>query len=110
MPRVNLPHTNVTRTPVAPGAEVNGDPTNDHSTANDGRVFLLVRNAHATNPLDLTVHIADVVDGQSVAPKVYEIPAVSSRYVGPFPPGDYGSVLNIDVEAADLKLTAYHLG
>lgn len=109
MPRVNLPHTNISRTGVAPGAEVNGDPVNFHSTANDGRVFLLIRNAGVTVSRTATVHLTDVVDGQSLTPKTYSIPQSTSRYIGPFPPGDYGDTLSVDVDNAELKLTAYHL-
>lgn len=110
MPRANLPHTNVTRGGTAPGAEVNGDPVNHHSTANDGRVWFEVRNADATNPHTVTVHIQDKVDGQSVMSKVYSIPATTSRRIGPWPPGDYGGTLEVDVTSTELKLTAYHLG
>lgn len=110
MPRVNLPHTNISRTGIAPGAEVNGDPANNHSTANDGRVVLLVRNSGTTVNRVVTFPISKTVDGQAVASRTVSIPQSTSRYIGPFPPGDYGDTLNVDVDNAELKLTAYHLG
>jgi len=110
MPRVNLPHTNISRAGTTDGAEVDGDATNFHSTANDGRVWIEVRNADAGGAHTATVHIQDKVDGQTVAPKAYSVPASSKRRIGPFPPSDYGSVLQVDVDSAQLKLTAYHLG
>jgi hypothetical protein len=110
MPRVNLPHSNISRSGVAPGAEVNGDPVNFHSTANDGRVFLLVRNSGTTVNRVVTVHLPDVIDGQAITPRTYSLVQSTSRYIGPFPPGEYGDTLNVDVDDAELKLTAYHLG
>lgn len=109
MPRVNLPHTSISRAGVAPGAEVTGDPTNNHSTANDGRVFLLVRNSGSTVNRVVTLQIPTVVDGQAVTARTVSIPQSTSRYIGPFPPADYGDTLTIDVDNAELKLTAYHL-
>lgn len=63
-----------------------------------------------TVPRTVEVNIKDTVDGQSVTPKSYSIPTSASRYIGPFPPGDYGDVLEVNVDNAELKLTAYHLG
>lgn len=110
MPRVNLPHTNISRTGIAPGAEVTGNATDNHSTANDGRVFLLIRNSGSTVNRTVTIHLPDVIDGQAITPKTYSLVQATSRYIGPFPPGEYGDTLNVDVDNAELKLTAYHLG
>lgn len=110
MPRVDLPHTSISRTGVAPGAEVTGDATNNHTTVNDGRVFVLVRNASGASVRTVTALLTRTVDGQAVASRTYAIPISSSLYVGPFPPDDYGNPLSLNVEHADLKLTAYHFG
>jgi hypothetical protein len=109
MARVNLPVTNISRSGVADGAEVNGDSVNNHSVANDGRMWIEVRNADASNPHTLTVRFPGVVDGQSVTPKTYPIAATTKRRIGVFPPADYGSVVQVDVDSSQLKLTAYHL-
>lgn len=109
MPRVNVPVTNVSRAGVADAAEVNGDSVNHHTVSNDGRTWLEVRNADASNPHTLTVRFPGVVDGQSVTPKTYPIAATTKRRIGPFPPADYGAALQVDVDSAQLKLTAYHI-
>jgi hypothetical protein len=108
MPRVNLPHTQITRAGVAPGAEVSGDATNNHSVVNDGNVFLLARNSGA-GARTVTIVTPGTVDTQAVADRVISITAAESRYIGPFPPGDYGDPVNVDVEHTEVKLTAYHL-
>lgn len=110
MPRVGVTVVNITRAGVADGTEANGDATNNHSISNDGRVWFEVRNADPTNPHNATVHITDTVDGQAVTSRVYPIAATAKRRIGPWPPGDYGDVLQVDVDSSQLKLTAYHLG
>lgn len=110
MARVNLPHTEITRAGVAAGAEVTGDSTNHHSTANDGRVFLLVRNGNgAATARTVTLIVPGTIDGQSVASRTVSIAAGASRYIGPFPKATYGGTVNVNVEHSDLKLTAYHI-
>lgn len=111
MPRVNVPVATIVRTGtgIAVSAEVAGDATNNHSVANNGTVWLEARNAHATLPKNLTVRIPGTVDGQAVTSRVYAIPALTTRRVGPFPTHDYGTLLLVDVESVDLKLTAYTL-
>lgn len=110
MARVNLPHTQITRAGVAPGAEVNGDAVNNHVLVNDGRVLLLVRNSNGgATARDLTIVVPGTVDGQAIADKVTSIAAGASRYFGPFPRSIYGNSIDVDVAHADLKLTAYRL-
>lgn len=109
MPRVQQPVTTLNRAAaVAVPTEQNGDPTNGHYYANAPGVFLQVRNAHATNPYNVTVQFARAVDGQTVAAKVYAIPAVSTRNLGPFPVELYGSKVNFDAENSNLKIIAYN--
>lgn len=110
MARVAVPVTVVSRTGVAPAAETNGDPVNNHTVANDGRTILLVRNANgAATDYDLTVHLQGSVDGQTIDPKVYTIAAGASRYIGPWPTTRYGTSMQVDVENAELKLSAYRI-
>lgn len=109
MARVNLPLTEIARAGVAPGAEVNGDAVNNHEFSNDGRVFLLVRNSGA-GARTVTFKFQKTVDGQAVTSRAVAMGAGVSRYFGPFPVVDYGSTPQVDVEHAELKLTAYHLG
>lgn len=112
MPRVAVPVTPIVRTGAgtAPAAETNGDATNNHTVANDGKTFLLVRNANASSTArTLTVRLAGGRDGQSITPRTYSIAAGASRYLGPWPVSDYGSTMQVDVDNAELKLSAYRL-
>lgn len=110
MPRVAVPVTAISRAGVAPAAETNGDATNNHTVANDGKTIMLVRNANgAATARTLTVRLSGAVDGQGISPKTYSIAAAASRYIGPFPVGSYGSTMQVDVDNADLKLSAYRI-
>lgn len=108
MPRVVVPVTEITKTGVAPAAEVTGDPAQNHYFANDSRTFLVCRNNGAT-PRTLTVRINTTVDGFAVSSRTVAIPATSTRYVGPFEVGPYGTVCNVDVDHADLRLSCYRI-
>lgn len=110
MPRADLTVTAISRTGVAPPAETTGDPVNNHTVNNDGSVFLLARNSNSgSTARTVTVHVNKTIDGQAVASKTYSIPASSSLYIGPFPPETYGADLLVDVDNAELKLSAFHL-
>lgn len=109
MARVDLPLTEITRAGVAPAAEVTGDATNNHSFSNDGEVFLLARNSAATATRTVTLRIAQTVDNQAVTSRTVAVPISVSRYIGPFPTDVWGQTVNVDVDHADLKLSAYHV-
>ena len=107
MPRVALTVTQLTRAGVAAPTPANGDPVNNHTVQNNGRVFLLVQNAGTTVPRTLTLRLPGVTDGQSLTPKTVELATETERYIGPFPVDQYGSTLQIDVDNAELKLSAF---
>lgn len=107
MPRVAVPVTQISRAGVAPPTPTNGDATNHHSIQNNGRVILLVANAGESTPRTVTLRLPGVVDGQALTPKTVTVPASASRYIGPFPTDAYGSTLQVDVDHADLKLSAF---
>ena len=111
MARSTLTVTSITKAGVAPPAETNGDPTNNHLLPNDGtNTFLLARNSNgASVARTLTVRLQGSVDGQAITPKTYSIPAGASRYIGPFDTARYGSSVQVDVDNAELKLTALRL-
>lgn len=109
MPRVDVPVTQITRTGVAPATEVNGDATNNHSVANDGSVWIEVRNSGSTVARVVSARFPNTVDGQTVPARTWSIPTSSTRRIGPFPVGKYGTTLLIDVDNAELKLAAYRL-
>ncbi len=108
MPRVTVPVTTITRAGVAPASEVNGDATNNHQIANDGRTVLLVRNANGSSTArTLTVVIQGAIDGFAPTPRTYSIAAGASRYIGPFDTVAYGTLMQVNVDNAELKLSAY---
>jgi len=108
MPRVALTLNDVSRGGLVVPAETNGDATNNHTVTNDGKVFVLVRNSGA-GARTVTFVTPGTVDAQAVADRAVSMTAGQSRYFGPFPPTDYGDPLSIDVDNAELKLTAFHL-
>ena len=109
MPRVSVPVTTITRAGIAPAAEINGDATNNHVVANDGRTVLLVRNSNGSSTArTLTVVIQGAIDGFAPAPRTYSIPAGASRYIGPFDTVAYGTSMQVNVDNAELKLSAYN--
>lgn len=105
MPRVAIPVTAIVRAGLTPPAETNGDATNQHELANNGRVIILARNSGA-GARTITFRVAKIVDGLTAPTRVVSIPAAASRYFGPFPVDDYGVLMQIDVEHAEVKLTA----
>ncbi|MBZ6258851.1 hypothetical protein KVH22_25380 [Streptomyces olivaceus] len=107
MPRTPVPVTAITRTGTAAPAETNGDTVNNHVISNNGRVVLLVRNASESTPRTITLRVRGLIDGQTVTPRTVTIPAEASRYIGPFPTDSYGGALEIDVDNAELKLSAF---
>lgn len=110
MARTNVPVTEITRAGVAPANPITGDPTNNHAVANDGHVVLLIANTGATVARTATVRVTRTVDGQTPASRTYSIAQSTSRYIGPWPTGDYGTTLQVDVDNAELKLSAYRIG
>jgi hypothetical protein len=106
MPRLDMPVTTITRAGVAPPAEVVGDPANNHQFANDGETFLIVRNAGATVARVVSVVFSRSVDGFVPAPRTVSVPVGATRYLGTYPPVDYGSTVAVNVDNAELRLTA----
>lgn len=109
MPRVAIPVTQITRSGVAPATEVTGDATNNHSAVNDGSVWLEVRNSGTTVARTVSALFENTIDGQTVPAKTWSIPTEATRRIGPFPVRMYGNSLLVDVDNAELKLTAYKL-
>lgn len=109
MPRVAIPVTQIVRSGTTPATETNGDATNGHTIANNGMVWLEVRNSGTTVPRIVSAQFAHTVDGVTIDAKTWSIPTSASRRIGPFPTRLYGTTLLIDVDNAELKLSAYAL-
>jgi hypothetical protein len=107
MARAAVPVTSISRAGVAPPSETNGDAVNNHTVSNDARVAILARNSGA-GARTITFRLNGNVDGQSVTPRTVSLAAGVSRWFGPFPTSTYGTSLLVDVEHAEVKLSAIH--
>lgn len=111
MARTGLAVHILTRGGVAPTATAPLDATNGNSVPNDGRTWLVLDNADASNAHTLTVHLLGGRDGQPVTPRTITVAAsTTGALYGPWPLDSYGSLLNINADDAQLKATAYTLG
>jgi hypothetical protein len=112
MARVNIPITTIDEDGVAAPAEVVGDATNGHELAsNDGKVFLVARNAGAT-PRVVTIQTPATEGALAVAENAVSVAAGATQYIGPFKPRTYNQTtgkVNIDVAHADLVLRAFRM-
>jgi hypothetical protein len=108
MARVAVPVTAITKAGVAPPAETNGDATNHHSVSNDSRTVLLCRNNGASTRT-VSVLLSGTVDGQAITARSISIPTSASRYIGPFDTTRYGTTLLVNVDHADLRLSAFRI-
>ncbi|MFZ3496098.1 hypothetical protein ACODT5_23250 [Streptomyces sp. 5.8] len=54
----------------------------------------------------MTFNVARKVDGLSVTPRTETLTASAKEVFGPFDPQEYGGKLLVEVDHADLKLTA----
>lgn len=112
MPRVNIPHQQLSRSGVITGgtgvSEVNSDAANDHQLVNDEKVILQVRSTDAGSQ-SVTFVTQGTVDGQAVGDRVESIAAGVTRTYGPFPVSIYGDLMQIDVTVGTLRFLALHL-
>lgn len=106
MARTVLPVTTVARTGVTDPVEQAGDTVNNHVVANSGKTIIRVRNAD-TSSHTVTFVITNTVDGQPVTNRTVTIPASTTVPFGRFQTEIYGSQMGINVDSAQLKLTAF---
>jgi hypothetical protein len=100
--------TLVTRSGVAPVAPVAMDATNGNTVTNDGRTCIEITNTNASSTAHtLTVAIAKTVDGQTVEPRTYSIAAGATLRLYGFPVADYGGILTLGADSAELTIAAY---
>lgn len=106
MPRAAIPVTQSTRAGTTVPAATAGDTVNGHTVPNNGKLLLLVENTGTTVDRSITFTIAQKVDGLTAGPRVESIPVGETQIFGPFPPGDYGSSLLVDVDNAEVTILA----
>lgn len=110
MARTLITPTAIVRAGVAPPAETTGDVSNGNYAPNDARTVILVRNSNgAATARTMSIGFAGTIDGQTITPRTYSIPAAASRYVGPFDVTTYGTTLKIDSDHAELKYVLLQL-
>ncbi|MET0416055.1 MAG: hypothetical protein ABW022_08545 [Actinoplanes sp.] len=110
MARTRIPVTGIGRTGSGAPALTAVDTVNGSSVSNaDGRTILIVTNAGGA-PHTLTVRIPILVDGQSVIPRTYSIPAGATRYLGTFDNVRYSPTLQVDADSTDLQVGALRFG
>ena len=101
--RVSIPVTLADRSGVTLPAPVPGDAANFNSVVNSGSTLLIVKNVGAT-PHTLTVHLDRTVDGFAAAPRTKTLAAGETRIFGPYSVADYGPILHVDVDNAELTI------
>lgn len=86
-------------------AAIAGNATDDNSVTNTGKTMLLVRNVNGSaTARTLTIHFAQTVLGQEVESIVKSIPAhaTNAHLFGPYPTAQFGRLLLLDPEHADI--------
>lgn len=103
MPRTNIAATQASRSGTVLPAATAGDVVNGNSTANDGRVVLIVKNTGASSRT-ITFTTIVSVDGLTAPVRSESIPAGETQVFGPFSPNDYGPVLGFNADNAELTV------
>jgi len=107
MPRTNINATQASRAGTVLPAATAGDAVNGNSTANDGRVVLIVKNTNASSTARTITFATTVsVDGLTAPVRSESIPAGETQVFGPFSPNDYGTTLAYNVDNAELTVQA----
>jgi hypothetical protein len=101
--RVSIPVTLADRSGVVLPAAAPGDATNFNSVVNSGTTLLIVKNTGVTSRT-LTVHLDRTVDGFAAAPRTKTLAAGETQVFGPFSVADYGPILHVDVDNAELTI------
>jgi hypothetical protein len=111
MARTALTVQQINRSGVTPSytaANVDG-----HSIANDGTVVLHVKNGGAS-PINVTVPIPTLVDGQAVSSRVVAVANAGEKIIGPFPAAQYNQSagdVNVDFSAVtSVTVAALRIG
>lgn len=103
----------ITETELAPGG-INPDTpmaaasSGGDSYANTGRQFVRIKNAHASVTRTVTVDVIATVEDLTIPDRDVSIPALSERWIGPFPTATYGPTVTLTYDTeADLTLALF---
>lgn len=108
MARVAIPVTTSDRAGVNVPAATAGDSTNNHTVVNSGSTVLLVKNTGASSHT-ISFHLDRTVDGFAPAPRAESVAAGVTQAFGPFAVADYGPILLVDVDNAELTIQAIRI-
>ena len=110
MPRTTLTAVQASRAGTTLPAATAGDAVNGNQINNDGRVILLVKNTNAaTTTRTITFSTVVKIDGLTAPTRSEILPAGETQVFGPFPPNDYGHLLALNVDNAELTIQAVHV-
>lgn len=101
--------TIITRAGATPPALVASDAVNGNTFLNDGHTWLEVTNTDSSTHT-LTIHLAQLVDGQSAASFVKTLTAGTTKRYARFPIMQYGAKVLITVDSALLHVATFREG
>lgn len=82
-----------------PGLTENASDWN--AVPNDGKTFLYIKNAHASDARTLTVNTPVVMDGLDLSERTVSVNGGEEAVVGPFSVGTYGRTLRFRLSETD---------
>jgi len=99
----------ITRAGATPPSAVATDAVNGNTFLNDGHTWLEVTNTD-TSTHTLTIHLAQLVDGQAAISIVKTLTASAVKRYAKFPVARYGSKVLITVDSALLHVATFREG
>jgi hypothetical protein len=113
MARTEVPVTQITLAGVEDPAATAGNASEGNFVAgNDGRTFLTVENADASNTHKVTVITPATAGGMPIEDDIITVGKSSKVKIGPYPPQVFNQSngqLYVNVDSAELKIRAFHL-
>jgi len=101
--------TVITRAGATPPSLTATDATNGNTFLNDGHTWLEVNNTDSSTHT-LTIHLAQLVDGQPAASLVKTLTAGATKRYAKFPVPQYGSKVLLTVDSALLHVATTREG
>lgn len=98
--------TVITRAGATPPSLVATDAVNGNTFLNDGNTWLEVTNTDSSTHT-LTIHLAQLVDGQAATSITKTLTASATKRYAKFPVKEYGAAVLITVDSALLHAAAF---
>lgn len=103
---VQLSYTAASTFPASPG--VAGDNVNGNAAPNGGNSILVMNNTAGSSGT-VTVAYSAQVDGQTVTPRTFTVPANTIQFVKLGPTNLFGTTVTVTPSASTIKLAVYAL-